>query len=100
MTKKEYLKTKPECKVTFKVSKKMAGEASKIALVGDFNTWSPKKDPMKKLKNGDFTISINLPVGNEYQYRYLIDGQIWMNDEMAEKYLPNNIDGDNSVVIV
>lgn len=100
MTKKEYLKSKPECKVTFKLSKKMAEGATKVTLVGDFNKWSEKKTPMKPLKSGDFTVSVSLPKDAEYQYRFLLDGKTWKNDDQADKYVPNNIDGDNSVVVV
>jgi len=100
MIKKEYLKTKPECKVTFKVSKSLAEDAAQINLVGDFNNWDAKKTPMKKLKNGDFSVAINLTKDASYQYRFLLDGKIWKNDDKADDYVPNNIDGDNSVVYV
>jgi 1,4-alpha-glucan branching enzyme len=100
MIKKEYLKSKPECKVTFKVPKSLANGAQKVNLVGDFNNWSEKKDVMKPLKNGDFSLSINLPSNNEYQFRYLLDGTTWKNDDQADKYVANNIDGDNFVVSI
>ncbi|MGD9991720.1 MAG: isoamylase early set domain-containing protein [Salinivirgaceae bacterium] len=100
MTKKDYLKTKPICKVTFKLSGNLTGEATKVALVGDFNNWDPKATPMKKLKGGDFSVAVNLPIDNEFQFKYLIDGNTWVNDDQADKYVPNNIDGDNSVVVV
>ena len=35
--KKQYLKSKPVCKVTFSVPAK---EATKVAVVGDFNEWN------------------------------------------------------------
>ena len=47
---KQYLKTKPVCKVTFTVPAK---EAKKVAVVGDFNNWNPKGSMLKKLKNGN-----------------------------------------------
>lgn len=100
MLKKEYLKTKPECKVTFRLSKKFADGAEKVSLVGDFNNWNPKKDVMKKLKSGEFTATINLKNDNEYQFRYILDGNTWKNDDKADKYVPNNIDGENAVVVV
>ena len=36
--KKQYLKTKQTCKVTFTVSAK---EANKVSVLGDFNQWNP-----------------------------------------------------------
>ena len=38
--KKQYLKSKPVCKVTFSVP---AEEAKKVAVVGTFNEWNEKK---------------------------------------------------------
>ena len=35
--KKQYLKTKPACKVTFRLNANEAGEAATAKLVGDFN---------------------------------------------------------------
>ena len=97
--KKQFLKTKPVCKVTFRFDKKAAKTAKKVYLVGDFNKWKPKKTPMKRLKSGDFTVTVELDTKQpEYQFRYLNDQGIWENDWEADKYIPNGIDGENSVV--
>ena len=47
--KKQFLKSKPVCKVTFSLP---AEEAKKVSVVGSFNEWNAKKAPLKKLKNG------------------------------------------------
>jgi 1,4-alpha-glucan branching enzyme len=99
--KKQFLKSKPECKVTFSLPKKAVGKAKKVVLVGEFNNWSETAMPMKKMKDGSASISLNLPTGREYQYRYLIDGKMWENDWKADKYVPSSIPGvENSVVIL
>ena len=54
--KKRFLKSKPVCKVTFRLPRKMVKDASHVHLVGEFNHWNILATPMKKLKNGDFTI--------------------------------------------
>lgn len=98
---KKYLKTKPVCKVTFIVTKKAAGSAKKICLVGDFNNWKKTTLPMKKLKSGEFKVTLDLPCGQEYQYRYLMDNTLWQNDWEADKYVPSAYhDAENSVVTV
>lgn len=98
---KQYLKSRPVCKVTFIVPKEAAGSAKKVHLVGDFNKWKKKSTPLKKLKNGTFKITIDLPCGQEYQYRYLIDDAIWENDWAADKYVQSPIsEAENSVVVV
>ena len=99
--KKRYLKTKPVCKVTFRVPKTVAKGAGAISIVGEFNDWQPGATPMKSLKSGEFTATVDLPAGREYQFRYLIDGETWENDGKADKYVRTCFgDCDNSVVIV
>jgi 1,4-alpha-glucan branching enzyme len=99
--KKQYLKSRPACKVTFRVPKDAANSAQSINLVGDFNQWDYTATPMNQLKNGDFTAVVELETGKpEYQFRYLIDETTWENDWEADHYIHNGIDGDNSVIRV
>ena len=58
--KKLYLKTKPVCKVTFRVPKEANGGAKKIYVVGDFNKWNKDATPMKCYKNGSFSATIQI----------------------------------------
>jgi 1,4-alpha-glucan branching enzyme len=99
--KKQYLKSKPVCKVTFDLDKKVASSAESVHLVGEFNNWNTDAHPMKKLKSGKFTATMNLETGKEYQYRYLLNKTEWVNDWKADKYVPTPFgNGDNSVVIL
>lgn len=99
--KKKYLKSKPVCKVSFEVPKEAANSAEKICIVGEFNDWDEKATPMKKLKNGKFTATLDLSTGKEYQFRYLVDDSEWENDWQADKYVPTTFgDCENSVVVV
>ncbi len=99
--KKQYLKSKPVCKVTFRLPKKAVETACAVSIVGDFNNWSTISTPMKKLKSGEFKAIIDLEIDREYQFRYLIDDQEWENDWNADKYIPNQFGNcDNSVVVV
>ncbi|MEO9947364.1 MAG: isoamylase early set domain-containing protein [Paraglaciecola sp.] len=99
--KKQYLKSKAVCKVTFKLSKEEAQEAETVSLVGDFNNWDTASTPMKKLKNGSFTTTVNLPKDSNYEFRYLLDDTEWENDWEADAYIPSPVSlEDNSVVAV
>ena len=92
---KQYLKSKPECKVTFSVPAK---EANKVEVAGDFNSWNLTE--LKKLKNGNFKTQIKLPVDKEYQFKYFIDGE-WVNDAEADAFKWNDFAAaENSVVVV
>ncbi len=99
-TKKEYLKSKNVCRVTFTLPKIAASDAKSVCIVGDFNNWNIHANPMKKLKNGDYTIKLDLEPGKEYQYRYFVDESKWENDWNADKYVRSLYgDSDNSVVM-
>ena len=98
--KKQYLKTKPICKVTFHLPKENALEAETVTVVGEFNNWDEGATPMKHQKNGDFKVVLELERGREYSFRYCIDGGKWENDLCADKYEPNPFGGYNSVVVV
>ena len=94
---KKFLKTKPVCKVGFKLSGDKAQGAKHAAVAGEFNDWLPK--PMRKLKDGSFSVTLDLEAGREYQFRYVIDKQYWVNDEAADGYVFSDYaGGDNSVV--
>jgi 1,4-alpha-glucan branching enzyme len=98
---KKYLKTKPVSKVTFMLPNEIAAGARSAALVGDFNGWDPEATRMRKLKTGEFKVTVDLAVGQEYQYRYLLDGRQWTNDNAADRYVPAGVpDAENGVVIV
>ena len=99
--KKRYLKSKPISKVTFSLSDEAAGSSKKAHLVGEFNNWNTKATPMKKLKKGGFSVTLDLEKGFEYRFRYLLDQKNWENDWEADKYesCPYG-NAENSVVVV
>jgi 1,4-alpha-glucan branching enzyme len=96
--KKQCFKTRPVCRVTFRFPKEAAPDARNVIVAGDFNNWDKEAHPMKKLRNGNFAVTLELEKGRKYQFRYLIDGDRWENDWHADMYEPNPFGGNNSVV--
>lgn len=96
MIKKQYLKSRPVCKVTFELPKTVSAESAQ--LVGDFTGWAAV--PMEQLKDGRFKAVLELEQGREYEFRYLLNEQEWQNDEEADKYVGNPFNGENSVLAV
>ena len=89
-----------KCKVVFTVKKEAAQGAKSISIAGDFNSWSSTETPLKKAKDGSFSVELELATGKEYQFRYLLDGSRWDNDWEADKYIPAPFSStDNSVVV-
>ena len=99
--KKQFLKSKPVCKVTFKLAAEACASATSVQLVGDFNEWNTEEAiTMKALKSGEFKTVVNLDIGKTYEFKYLIDGETWENDWAADEYAPNAYGVDNSVVVL
>lgn len=99
--KKQFLKSKPICKVTFRLPSEAAETAKKVVLVGDFNEWDKEAGvKMKQLKDGSFKTIVELETGKAYQFRYLIDGSTWENDWEADEYIATPYGTENSVVDV
>lgn len=98
---KQFLKGKPVAKVTFELPAEAVNGAKVVSLVGDFNDWDVNAQPLKKQKDGSFKATVELPIGTEYQYRFVIDGTTWENDWAADKYVASPVSVDeNSVVIL
>jgi 1,4-alpha-glucan branching enzyme len=98
--KKTFSKDRKKCTVTFTVLSEAAQEAKTINIAGDFNSWSSTETPLKKEKDGSFSVKLVLDAEKEYQFRYLIDGHKWENDWKADKYIPAPYsNADNSVVV-
>ena len=98
MLKKNYTKSGKICRVTFKLPAEV--NASSVALCGDFNDWDPAAAPMKKLKDGSFSVTVSLDADRSYRFRYRLDGKCWENDWEADAYEPNEHGSDDSVVNV
>jgi 1,4-alpha-glucan branching enzyme len=94
--KTSYAKKSNTCKVTFELPAQV--EAGSVALVGDFNNWSPHATTMTKRKDGRFSTTISLVAGRDYRYRFLLDGVRWENDWAADAYVGNEFGSEDSVI--
>ena len=100
MITKQFLKSKPLCKVTFTLPKEAVESASEVVVLGEFNNWDLENPvSMKKQKDGSFKTTLELETGKEYAFRYLLDGVKWENDNAADKYVATPFGTENSVVI-
>jgi len=94
VVKKRFFKTKEECEVAFELVP--AGEVVQVDLVCEANGWKPIE--MKKNREGCFRTRLRLPREQRFAFRYLIDGQEWVNDEAADAYLPNKYGSENGIL--
>lgn len=95
--KKQFVKSKPVCKVTFSIEAK---EATQVSVIGDFNNWNPEVGALNKLKNGTFKGVFDLDKDAAYEFKYLVDGA-YINESEADSYKWNEFAGaENSVLEV
>ncbi|MBF0565813.1 MAG: isoamylase early set domain-containing protein [Nitrospirae bacterium] len=98
---KKYGRDKTTCKVTFTLPAAAAPYAKTVAIAGDFNKWDINVNLLEKTETGDYSITLKLDAGRDYQFKYVIDGTKWENDWNADRYEPVSGGGtDNSVVSV
>ena len=69
------------------------GDAKKALLAGNFNDWIGQ--PMRKQKDGSFTLVVELPAG-VYEYKFIVDGQ-WIVDPDTNTWAMNKFGTFNSV---
>jgi 1,4-alpha-glucan branching enzyme len=96
MIQKTFLKTKDYCKVKFSID---ANGAETVNVLGLNNDWKTGF-ALKKKKDGIFTAEINLPKESRHEFKYLIDGNIWADDENADAHVPNTFGGSNSLLVL
>ena len=96
--KKAYAKNGRTCRVTFAVQPE--GHVHTACLCGEFNGWDTTAHPMKRRKDGYFALTLSLAAGQQYRFRYFLDGARWENDQGADAYVSNPFGGEDSVVQV
>ncbi|HER34344.1 MAG: isoamylase early set domain-containing protein [Halothiobacillaceae bacterium] len=95
---KKPLKVRPECRVTFSY-RPGDGDRHRVELRGDFNDWGADSVPLKRQRDGSYRVTLSLPQGGEYAFRYLVDETHWDNDEAADGYKPNPYgSGENGIL--
>ena len=93
--KKQFLKSKPVCKVTFLFNDKTADS---VSVVGSFNNWDTEHTILKKLKNGSFKGTVDLSTKTKHEYRYFVDGT-YLNQDDADSYIWNDYACDENSVL-
>ena len=94
--KKEAIANSKKRSVTFELP---GVEADSVAVVGDFNSWNPATGAMKRRKDGAWTKAVRLEPGT-YRFRYMADGNRWLNDPEADGYEASGMGEDNCILVV
>lgn len=95
MINKRFFKTKEEVEVTFELAADQVETSA--AIVADFLDWQPTE--MKKVaKTKSYKFKTRLPKDSQFEFRYLVDNEKWVNDSAADQYQPNDFGEENSIV--
>ncbi len=81
-------------KVTFSLPPEVAHDS--VRVVGEFNAWEGTR--LERQQDGTWQATVSLSPGREYEFRYLVDEDRWLNDPSADRYVRNPFGEDNSVV--
>ncbi len=75
-----------------------ASQVKSIAVVGDFNDWDPTRDLLTDVNNdGIWTVTLKLEPGR-YEYMFILDGQEWVPDPSAYRYVNDGFGNKNAVL--
>ena len=96
--KKQFVKTRKKCKVTFQLPVKAANGGKEVRVLGDFNDWSWEEGIPMNAQKHVYSAEAELPMNQSFQFRYMIDERDWENDWEADDYVPTPFGVDNSVV--
>ena len=98
MLKKQYVKSRGICKVTFTLPSNIDAESASV--LGDFNHWDSATNPMQKMKTtGEWRAVVELQPNQSYQFRYYVNSAEWYNDDAADGSQTNEHGSENSVVV-
>ena len=53
-------------------------QANEVNLVGDFNHWDPKANPMKRMPDRSWLLTVHLKHGHQ-RYAFLVDGVLTLD---------------------
>lgn len=74
--------------------------ATQISLAGSFNRWAQDVLLMEPSKGGLWSIEIPLLPAGQYQYKFLIDEENWIEDYGNPYREPDGFTGFNSILVV
>ncbi len=96
MVQKTIYKTKDYAKVKFMLE---ATDAKSVEVLGLNDNWK-KGIKMTRRKDGTFQTEVNLPKNSAHEFKYLVDKNVWLNDDTADREVPNVFGGTNSQVVL
>jgi len=74
--------------------------ANSVSVAGDFNGWSHVATPLKRNELGLWFTEIEVQRAGRFEYKFIINGQRWLEDPSNGMKTPDNYGGLNSVLVI
>ncbi|HEV2802032.1 MAG TPA: glucan 1,4-alpha-glucosidase [Pyrinomonadaceae bacterium] len=72
------------------------GKAKRVEAVGDFTSWSPRRQVLRELAGTDLKyLTLKFPRDARVEYKFIADGE-WTNDPLNDRKLDNGVGGYNN----
>jgi len=75
-------------------------EAKTVHLAGSFNSWGVQETSLSRNEEGLWLVEIDAPARGRYEYKFVVDGQRWIEDPSNGRKVPDNHGGLNSVITI
>lgn len=73
--------------------------ADSVSVAGEFNGWNHLATLLKRNDSGLWSTEIKVPTGR-FEYKFIINGQRWIEDPSNGMKAPDNYGGLNSVLVI
>ncbi len=75
-------------------------DAQTVHVVGSFNDWRTGTIPLEdRDHDGVWRATVVLPTGT-YEYMFVVDGERWVTDHLADRLVEDDFGRENSILIV
>ena len=75
-------------------------QAKSVSLAGEFNGWDGNKTRLQKDEQGMWRTALEAPPPGLYHYKFVINGEWWLEDPNNGMKAPDDHGGLNSVLII
>lgn len=75
-------------------------EAQRVELAGEFNGWDPSSQPLQRDGDGLWKVRLAAPAPGRYEYKFLVNGERWIEDPANGMKVTDNHGGLNSVLTI
>ena len=74
--------------------------AHSVSVAGDFNGWSKVDTPLTRNPSGLWSTEIVVPQTGRFEYKFILNGQRWIEDPNNGMKAPDSYGGLNSVLVI